>query len=131
MFSSSNEHHFLHKVFKKTFLTWELVDIKYFFQKTGFCVVINLLFEKVVMSLLAFFALSKTKQNFRNSHTQFIYKIWTQLQILLKNFLWNFQNTFFAEDISVFVSWIYIIVSTLSFKIGLMQIFLNNILDSQ
>ena len=48
----------------------------------------------------------------------------------MKNFAWNLRNTFFAENISVVASWNYI-ASTLSFKIGLIQTFLNNILDSQ
>ena len=60
-----------------------------------------------------------------------ICEIWAQLQILLKNAAWIFQNTFFAEHISVAASWNYVIVSTLSLKIGLIQTFLNNTLDSQ
>ena len=87
-----------------------------FSQKAGFCVVVNLIFKKMVTSLLVTFALSKSKQNFRSSQTQLIYKISAQLQILLKNFTWDFQNTFFAEHISVAASWNYIIVSTLSYR---------------
>ena len=60
-----------------------------------------------------------------------IYKIWAQLQILSKNFAWDFQKTFFAEHISVAASWNYFIISTLSFKIGFIQTFLNNILNNQ
>ena len=60
-----------------------------------------------------------------------IFKMWAQLQILLNDFAWDFQNTFFAEHISVAASWNYIIVNTLFFKIGFIQTFLNNILDNQ
>ena len=69
---------------------------------------------------LRFFCTIKKQTKFQKQpDSQLIYKIWAQLQILLKNFAWNFQNTFFAEHISVAASWNYIIVSTLSFKIGL------------
>ena len=42
--------------------------------------------------------------------------MWAQSQVFFKNFAWNFQNTFFAEHISVAASWNYIIVSTLSYR---------------
>ena len=36
-------------------------------------------------------------------------KNWAQSQLFLKNFAWNFQNTFFIEYIWVLASWDYIV----------------------
>ena len=38
-----------------------------------------------------------------------LYKKWAQSQLFLKNFAWNFQNTFFTEYSGVVASWNYIV----------------------
>ena len=68
------------------------------------------------------------KQNFRSSQS---HNSFTRYGLNYRYFWGNFQNTLFAEHISVSASWNCIIVSTFSFKIRLIQTFLNNILDSQ
>ena len=90
---------------------------------------IKLIFKKVVTLLLASFALSKNKQNFRSSQTHNSFARYELNYRYFRRIL--LEISFVVEHISVAASWNNIIVSTLSLKIGLIQTFLSNILDSQ
>ena len=76
------------------------------------------MFKKVVTSLLASFALSKTSKISKaarlTTHLQDMSSITGTFEE--STFAWNLQNIFFSEHISVAASWNYVILSTLSFR---------------
>ena len=84
----------------------------------------------MVTSLLAPFSLSRNKISEAA-------RLITHLQDMssitgtFEEFWLKTPEHLFAEQISVAASWNYVIVSTFSLKLGLIQTFLNNILDSQ
>ena len=101
--------------FNDTFLTWSLLTCKIFSKKSWFLSSDKSHIQKSG-NVTASFALSKNKKNSKPTRLITYFKIWIQSQVLLKNFAWNFRNTFFAEHIWVAASWNYILVSTLSFR---------------
>ena len=103
-----------------------------FSQKAGFCVVINFIIKKVVTLPPSFFALSKNKPNSRSSQ---IHNSFTRDELNYRYF-WRIlleisRISFLQNTFQWLLTWNYIILSILCFQIGLIQTFLNNILDSQ
>ena len=83
----------------------------------GFCVVINLKFQKVVTSLLASFALSKNKQKLKSSQANNSLIKYELNHMYVWGILLKVSRTSFLQDtFSVAASWNYIIVSTLSYR---------------